>query len=129
MRTLILILLLSASAFSQTPTRVPSQDCAELPSQQPFRQLPVWNWSDAALAGAMLADEGSTAHALNRCPTCRELGVVNPGLRIGLKAGVFGFFKAWEYKKPEDRGKIRWIKLAFSGLFVGVAIHNMGSKK
>ena len=77
----------------------------------------------------MVADEGSTAHALNRCPNCRELGVVSPGLRIGLKAGVFGFFKAWEYKKPEDRGKIRWVKLAFSGLFVGVAVHNLGSKK
>ena len=77
----------------------------------------------------MLADEGSTAHALSRCPNCRELGLTNPALRIGLKAGVFGFFKAWEYKKPEDRGKIRWIKLAFSGVFIGVAIHNMGSKK
>ena len=117
MRTILMILLLAATALSQQP------------SQQPSQQLPVWNWSDATLGAAMLADETSTAHALNRCPTCREWGLVNPGLRIGLKAGVFGFFKAWEYKKPEDRGKIRWVKLAFSGIFAGVAIHNMRSKK
>ena len=117
MKTVLLILLLSAPVLSQQP------------SQQPSQPPPLWNWSDAALGGAMLADEGSTAHALNRCANCREWGVTTPGLRIGLKAGVFGFFKAWEYKKPEDRRKIRWIKLAFSGLFVGVAIHNMGSKK
>lgn len=109
MKIVLVILLLSVPAQSQQASPPP----------------PVWNWSDAALGGAMLADEGSTAHALNRCATCREGGLANPGYRIGLKAGVFGFFKAWEYKKPEDRRKIRWVKLAFSGLFAGVAIHNM----
>jgi len=96
--------------------------------QQPTRQPQLWTWSDAALGGAMLADEASTAHALNRCANCREWGLA-PGLRIGLKAGVFGFFKAWEYRKPEDRRKIRWVKLAFSGIFMGVAIHNMRPKR
>ena len=141
MRIVLVIILLAAPALSQLPSQPSSQLPSQLPSklpaepsarlsiQLPSKQLPLWSWSDAALAGAMFADEGSTAHALNRCPNCRELGIANPGLRIGLKAGVFGFFKAWEYKKPEDRGKTRWIKLAVSGLFVGVAIHNMGSKK
>jgi hypothetical protein len=112
MKTVLVILLLSVSALSQ----------------QPSREQPVWNWSDAALGGAMVADEASTAYALNRCTSCREGGLANPGLRMGIKAGVFGFFKAWEYKKPEDRRKIRWVKLAFSGLFVGVAIHNMNMR-
>ena len=105
MRTVLVILLLAAPALSQQPR--------------------VWNWSDAALGGAMVFDEGSTARALNRCTGCREAGVANPGVRMSLKAGVFGFFKAWEYKKPEDRRKIRWVKLAVSGLFIGVAMNNM----
>ena len=105
MRTVLVILLLAAPALSQQPR--------------------LWNWSDAALGGAMVFDEGSTARALNRCTSCREGGVANPGLRMGLKTGVFAFFKAWEYKKPEDRRKIRWVKLAFSGIFIGVAMHNM----
>ena len=105
MRTVLMILLLSVPALSQQPR--------------------VWNWSDATLGGAMIADEASTFRALNRCTTCRELAVANPGIRMGVKAGVFSFFKAWEYKKPGDRRKIRWFKLALSGLFAGVAIHNM----
>ena len=117
MKVVLVILLLSAPALSQQP------------SKQPSKQPPLWNWTDAALGGAMLADEGSTAHALNRCTNCREWGLANPGFRIGLKAGVFGALKAWEYKKPEDRRKIRWVKLAVSGVFVGVAISNLRPRK
>ena len=115
MRTVLVIFLLAAPALSQKVIIPP--------------QPRVWNWSDATLGGAMVFDEASTARALNRCPGCREGGLSNPGLRLGLKAGVFGFFKAWEYKKPQDRARIRWVKLAFSGIFVGVAMSNMRSRK
>ena len=109
MKTVLVILLLAAPALSQQPR--------------------IWNWSDAALGGAMIADEASTVHAINRCANCREWGVKNPGVRVGIKAGVFAFLKAWEYNKPEDRRKIRWVKLAFSGLFAGVAISNIRPRK
>ena len=115
MRTVLVILLLAAPALSQ---------------QLIIRPQPrVWNWSDAALGGAMVFDEASTARALNRCTACREGGLSNPALRLGLKAGVFGFFKTWEYRRPGDRVKIRWVKLAFSGVFVGVAMNNMRPRK
>jgi hypothetical protein len=133
---LILLLAITASAqelkkppaWNWSNDATPGSKAARDPSTLRLQQLKnppsLWNWSDATMLGSMFADELSTSRALSRCPTCSEAGL-NLGPRLALKAGAFGFFKAWEYKKPEDRKKIRLLKLALSGVFVGVSVNNM----
>lgn len=98
--------------------------CLAAPSQAQGRAK-LWDWSDAALAGSFIADEATTRGVFNRCPGCRELGVIkNTGARVGFKIGLFTAFKLVDWKSPDSRKGSRWVKVGIASVFAFVSYKN-----
>lgn len=76
---------------------------------------------DAALAGAMLSDELSTA----ACTNCREVGTLkSTPTRIGFKLGLFSTFKLLDYYYPQRRA-LKITKLLCAGGFLAATVNNL----
>lgn len=129
---MVFLLALIAPASAQTGDR--GQGTGDRPqfdfsisaqSKNPRSTVALWTWEDGALVASFVADEVSTRYALETCPGCHESGLVKrPAARIGIKAAIFTGFKLWEWQRPDDRSKIRWLKRGAIGLFAGIAINN-----
>lgn len=88
----------------------------------------TFDWSDAALAGSLVADEVSSHYAFKRGAV--EAGAIkHTGVRIGAKVLWFGLIKVWDYHHPQQRKQTRWIKLGAACAFGFIAIHNSRVKR
>lgn len=85
-------------------------------------QQPLWGASDAAFIGAATGDLISTRRALVNCAGCREASPIkNQWVHLGLYAGIETGLKFYEWKHPEDRGKVRAFRWVASAVIVCVA--------
>jgi hypothetical protein len=95
------------------------------PAANGQKRSTLWDWSDAALAGSFIADEATTQGVFNRCPNCKELGVIkSTPPRIGVKVGIFSAFKLIDWRSPDTRKGSRWAKAGIAAVFALVSYKN-----